>query len=511
MAMNKILYEKITEAFSSVLPITLIVLAASIVLVPLPAGNILMFLVGAIMLVVGMGFFTMGADMAMMPMGEGIGIQLTKTPKLFLIIVISFIMGVVITIAEPDLQVLAQQVDSIRPSMLLIVTVGVGVGIFLVVAVLRILLKIQLSVLLMIFYALTFALAYFTPNNFIAVAFDSGGVTTGPITVPFILAMGIGIMSLRGDKGSQDDSFGFVALCSIGPIMAVMVLGIIFHPAGADVGDHTVPNIATSRDVVVSFMAELPRYTKDVFVALAALVLFFLIFQAISKRFKKRQLKRMSIGFFYTLIGLLVFLTGVNVGFIPVGLLLGSEIAAAPFRWILVPFGMLAGYFLVMAEPAVHVLNKQVEDISSGAIPQKTMARSLAIGMAFALALTMVRILLNIPIMWILVPGYVIALVLTFFVPRIFVGIAFDSGGVCSGPLTSTFLLPFAIGVCEGSGGDIMTQAFGVVAFVALAPLIVIQIMGLAYNMRVKKSAAGIGLLDAEDAGKIIVYPEADY
>jgi hypothetical protein len=258
-------------------------------------------------------------------------------------------------------------------------------------------------------------------------------------------------------------------------------------------------------------MEELPHYTKDVFVALAALVFFFLIFQVISKRFKKRQLKRMSIGFFYTLIGLLVFLTGVNVGFIPVGLLLGSEIASAPFRWILVPFGVLVGYFLVMAEPAVHVLNKQVEDISSGAIPQKTMARSLAIGMAFALALTMVRILLNIPIMWILVPGYVIALVLTFFVPRIFVGIAFDSGGVCSGPLTSTFLLPFAIGVCEGSGGDIMTQAFGVVAFVALAPLIVIQIMGLAYNMRVKKIAAGVGLLDTEDAGKIIVYPEADY
>ncbi|MDR1363922.1 MAG: DUF1538 domain-containing protein [Spirochaetaceae bacterium] len=509
--MNKILYDKITEAFSSVLPITLIVLIASVALTPLPAGTILMFLMGAALLVIGMGLFTLGADMAMMPMGEGIGIQLTKTPNLFLIVVISFIMGLVITIAEPDLQVLAQQVPSIRPSIALIVTVGIGVGIFLVLAVLRILLKIQLSVLLIIFYIITFALAYFTPENFRAVAFDSGGVTTGPITVPFILAMGIGVVSIRGDKGSQDDSFGLVALCSIGPIMAVMMLGIIFNPSGADVGMHEIPTVDTSRDVVVKFMTALPHYTKDVLVALAALVFFFLVFQLISKRFKKHQLKRIGIGFFYTLVGLLVFLTGVNVGFIPVGLLLGSEIAASPLRWILIPFGMLVGYFLVMAEPAVHVLNKQVEDISSGAIPQKTMARSLAIGMAAALALTMTRILLNIPIMWILIPGYAIALIMTFFVPRIFVGIAFDSGGVCSGPLTSTFLLPFAMGVCEGSGGDVMTQAFGVVAFVALAPLIVIQVMGLVYNIRLKKSAAEAGLLGEESAGKIIIYPEADY
>jgi hypothetical protein len=449
--------------------------------------------------------------MAMMPMCEGIGIQLTKAPNLFLIVVISFVMGLVITIAEPDLQVLAQQVPSIRPSILLIVTVGIGVGIFLVLAVLRILLRVRLSVLLIVSYVLTFVLAYFAPYNFIAVAFDSGGVTTGPITVPFILAMGIGFMAIRGDKGSQDDSFGLVSLCSIGPIMAVMFLGILFNPSGASVETHTIPDVTTSRDVVMNFMIEIPRYTKDVLVALAALVFFFIVFQLISKRFKKHQLKRIGIGFFYTLIGLLVFLTGVNVGFIPVGLMLGLKIAESSLKWVLVPFGMLVGYFIVMAEPAVHVLNKQVEDISSGAIPQKTMARSFAIGMASALALTMVRILLNIPLMWILVPGYIIALTLTFFVPRIFVGIAFDSGGVCSGPLTTTFLLPFAMGACEGAGGDIMTQAFGVVALVALAPLIVIQIMGLVYNIRLKRSAAGAGIHGAADTGEIIIYPEADY
>jgi hypothetical protein len=509
--MNKILYDKITEAFSSVTPITIIVLVVSVVLVPMPAGTILMFLMGSAMLVIGMGFFTMGADMAMMPMGEGIGIQLTKTPKLAVIVIVSFIMGLVITIAEPDLQVLAQQVPSINPSIILIVTVGIGVGIFLMLSVLRILFKIQLSVLLLISYSITFALACFTPANFIPVAFDSGGVTTGPITVPFILAMGVGVVSIRGDRGSQDDSFGLVSLCSVGPIMAVMLLGIIFNPSGADVEAHKIVEAFTSRDVVKSFTRELPRYTKDVLNALAALIFFFIVFQLISKRFKKHQLRRIGMGFFYTLIGLLVFLTGVNVGFIPVGLILGSEMAASPMRWLLIPLGMLVGYFIVMAEPAVHVLNKQVEDISSGAIPQKTMARSLAIGMAAALAITMTRILVGIPLIWILAPGYVIAFILTFMVPRIFVGIAFDSGGVCSGPLTSTFLLPLAMGVCQGSGGDIMTDAFGVVSLVALSPLIVIQTMGLAYNIRLKKAKMLTGAISAEEAGRIIIYPEADY
>ncbi|MDR2659577.1 MAG: DUF1538 domain-containing protein [Spirochaetaceae bacterium] len=509
--MNKILFEKIMEAFSSVLPITIIVLISSVVFVPMPSGTILMFLLGAAMLVVGMGFFTLGADMAMMPMGEGIGVQLTKTQNLLLVILISFFMGVVITIAEPDLQVLAQQVPSI-PSFTLILTVGIGVGAFLIIAVLRIMFKIPLSILLIGGYILTFILACFTPPNFIPVAFDSGGVTTGPITVPFILAMGLGVVLIRGDKGSQDDSFGLVALCSIGPIMAVMALGMIFNPSGADVEAHTIPEAATSRDVIRSFLTEIPHYAKDVVIALAALVFFFVVFQLISNRYKKHQLKRIAVGFLYTLIGLLVFLTGVNVGFIPVGLLLGTEMAASPqLRWLLIPLGMIIGYFIVMAEPAVHVLKKQVEDISSGSIPQNSLARTLAIGMAAALVLTMTRILLGIPLMYILIPGYVIALVLTFFVPRIFVGIAFDSGGVCSGPMTSTFLLPLAMGVCAGAGGDMMKDAFGVVALVALTPLVVIQLMGLASKIKMKKTAAGAGPMDAKAAGKIIVYPEVDY
>jgi (2Fe-2S) ferredoxin len=344
------------------------------------------------------------------------------------------------------------------------------------------------------------------------VAFDSGGVTTGPITVPFILAMGVGVATLRSDKNSIDDSFGLVALCSIGPILAVILLGIFYKPSESEVVSNIVPVVETSRDVVKNFALELPEFSKEVFISLGAIILFFIIFQIVSRRYKKHQLGRIIIGFVYTFIGLVLFLTGVNVGFIPVGQLLGSELAALPIKWILVPLGMLIGYFIVAAEPAVHVLVKQVEEISAGTIPQKTLKRGLAIGMAAALGLTMVRILLGIPILWILVPGYALALCLTFFVSKIFTGIAFDSGGVCSGPMTSTFLLPLAMGACEGSGGNLMKDAFGIVAMVAMAPLIVIQLMGLIYDNKMKTSAKQteqiIETIPIEDADAIIEFEE---
>ncbi|MDR3192730.1 MAG: DUF1538 domain-containing protein, partial [Treponema sp.] len=419
--MSKVLKEKIMEAFGSVLPITAIVLIASVVLVPMPAGTVLMFLAGAALLVVGMGFFTLGADMAMMPMGEGIGIQLTKSSSLILTILVSFIMGFIITVAEPDLQVLARQVPMVSAT-LLILTVACGVGFFLVLAVLRTLFKIPLSILLLLFYLGVFIISCLSPGAFIPVAFDSGGVTTGPMTVPFILALGVGVASIRSDRNSQDDSFGLVALCSIGPILTVLILGILNNPDNIDPARFTVPQVENSREVVKYFALELPHYAKDVSMALGAIVVFFLIFQILTRRYKRHQLGRIAVGFVYTFIGLVVFLTGVDVGFIPVGQLLGSRLGEAPFRWILVPLSMVIGYFIVAAEPAVHVLNKQVEEISGGVISHKVMNRGLAIGMAIALAITMTRILAGIPIMWILIPGYAFALILTFFVPKIFTG-----------------------------------------------------------------------------------------
>jgi hypothetical protein len=508
--MNKVLKGKIMEAFSSVLPITAIVLIVSVVL-DMSAGIILEFMAGAALLIIGMGFFTLGADMAMMPMGEGIGIQLTRSSNITIALVVSFIMGLIITIAEPDLQVLARQVPSVPP-MTLIITVAAGVGLFLVLAVLRTLLKIPLSILLILFYLAVFGISSLAPSTFIPVAFDSGGVTTGPITVPFILAMGAGVASIRSDRNSQDDSFGLVALCSVGPILAVLLLGTFFNPQGASVESHVVPRINTSRDVVESFALQLPNYTREVFSAMGAIVIFFIVFQIVSRRYKKHQLGRIGIGFIYTFIGLVVFLTGVNVGFIPVGQFLGFELAGTPFKWVLVPLGMVIGYFIVSAEPAVHVLNKQVEDISSGAITQKVMNRGLAVGMAIALGITMVRILTGLHLMWFLIPGYAFALILTFFVPKIFTGIAFDSGGVCSGPMTSTFLLPLAMGATEGTGGDLMTDAFGIVAMVAMTPLIIIQLLGLVYGHRMKDAEkAELPSFSPEELRAVTLFDEVSF
>ena len=485
--MNKKLKEKIAESLSSVAPITVIVFVLSISLVPLPTGTTVMFLVGAAMLVVGMGFFSLGAEMAMMPMGDAVGEELGKPGRTKPMALVTLLIGIIITAAEPDLRVLAGQVPAV-PDVVLISTVALGVGLFLVVAMLRSFLDVKLSHLLMIFYVVTFLVAAFAPPDFTPVAFDSGGVTTGPITVPFIMAIGIGLSAARARSGgdSQDDSFGLVALCSIGPILAVLLLGIGYNPQDATHSPLVLADVVTTRDVAVQFAKRLPVFLGDVLAALLPICAFFAVFQLLSKKFARHQLARMAVGFIYTLIGLVMFLTGVNVGFIPVGHLLGLQIGGASYSWALIPLGMTIGYYIVVAEPAVHILNKQVEEISSGAISQRAMRLSLSLGVAVSLALAMIRILTGISIFWLLIPGYIAAIALSLCVPKIFVGIAFDSGGVASGPMTSTFLLPFAMGACQGAGGNVLTDAFGVVAMVAMTPLISIQLMGLVYARQMK-------------------------
>lgn len=475
------------ESLSAVLPITGIVLAISIFLVPLELGTMFMFLTGAILLVVGMGFFQLGAEMSMTPLGEGIGVQISKSRQLVVIAAIGFSMGLIITVSEPDLQVLAQQVPSI-PNMTLILTVAVGVGIFLAVAIIRIIFQIPLSTILIVLYIGLIGMSCFVPKEFMAVAFDSGGVTTGPMTVPFIMAMGVGLASVRGDKNASSDSFGLVALSSIGPVLAVMLLGCFFHPSEAAYTLSSVADVVTTRDLLWEFLVSMPPYVKEVLISLIPVAAVFGFFQLFSHRYQKRQVKRILIGFAYTYIGLVLFLCGVNVGFAPVGSFLGKEIGAASWRWLLVPIGMLIGYYIVKAEPAIQVLNHQVEGVTNGAVSAKSMNRCLSVGVSVSVGLAMMRVLTGLPIYWIVIPGYVIALVMSRLVPKMFVGIAFDSGGVASGPMTTTFLIPLSIGACETVGGNLMTDAFGVVALVALTPLIAVQIMGIQYQLVVKQS-----------------------
>ena len=473
------------ESLQSVLPIFAIVLLLSITVAPMESGVLVMFLFGTLLLIVGMGFFTIGSGISMEPLGEGIGSSLGKAKKIAIPLILCFVLGIIITIAEPDLTVLAEQVPSI-PNMVLIICVAVGVGIFLVLSMIRSRSGIKLNTLLLVFYGLVIALAFFAPADFIPAAFDSGGVTTGPITVPFIMALGAGIASMSNAKNSRENSFGLIALCSIGPILSVLLLSIVFKPTSETVQEQIV--IAqTTKEAFEAFVHGIPHYAEEVFVALSPIVAVMIAFQLISRRFNKHQILRMSVGFIYTYIGLVFFLTGANVGFMPAGRLIGARIASGDMKYMLIPIGALMGYFVVSAEPAVHSLKKQVEEITNGSVSQKSIGLALSIGVGISVGIAMLRVLTGIPVLPILIFGYVISLIITFFVPPIYTGIAFDSGGVASGPMSTTFILPFAIGACEALGGNVLTDAFGIVAMVAMTPLIAIQVMGLVGEIKRKK------------------------
>ena len=485
MRHNELLMEKIRESLRATLPITAIVLVLAVTIAPLTPGTLVLFLFGALLLVVGMGLFTLGVDMSMIPMGDGIGVAISRAKKIAPPLLVCLILGIVVTVAEPDLQVLAEQLPTV-PNLTLILAVALGVGVFLVLSQVRMLLHIPLSHTLVFFYVIVFILAYFAPNDFIPAAFDSGGVTTGPITVPFIMALGIGMAAIRSDKDSGRDSFGLVAMCSIGPVLSVLLLGIFMPDMDAAYTPVSIPVLDTTQDAALVFAKELPDYIGEVALALLPVVAIFGLFQLLFRRFHRRQLGKILVGLLYTYAGLVLFLVGVNVGFMPAGATIGASIASSRLKWLLVPIGALVGYFIVRAEPAVQVLARQVEEISGGSITQHSIHYALSIGIALSVGLAMVRILMGISLMWFLIPGYAISLSMTFFVPQIFTGVAFDSGGVASGPMTTTFLLPFAMGACEALGGNVLTDAFGIVALVAMTPLCTIQLLGLAGRIREK-------------------------
>ena len=499
------LREKLLEALQAVLPIVAIVLVLCFSIAPVSPSILLCFLLGAAMIIVGIMFFTLGAEMSMSPMGERVGAMLTKSRSVPLIIGVGFLLGFLITISEPDLQVLANQVPSI-PNMTLILSVAAGVGLFLVVAFLRMLLGIALPKLLVVFYGLIFVLTAFVPKEFLSVAFDSGGVTTGPITVPFIMALGVGVAAIRSDRHAADDSFGLVALCSIGPILAVLILGIAFQASDSTYVPPILPNVSDSVELWQLFHEGLPTYIKEIATSLLPIIAMFGVFQLAALKLDRRTLGRIGVGLAYTYIGLVLFLAGANIGFMPAGNYLGQVLAGQSFRWLLVPIGMLIGYFIVKAEPAVYVLNKQVEEVTDGAISASTMGAALSAGVSLSVGLAMLRVLTGISILWFLIPGYAFAIGISFVVPKLYTAIAFDAGGVASGPMTATFLLPLAQGACVAVGGNIVTDAFGVVAMVAMTPLITVQLMGLMAQLKQRRarqaqpvSAAALAFADLPD------------
>ena len=499
----KELWSKILEALVSALPITAIVyIVALLPWFDFSVATLIAFGIGAVMLILGIGLFNLGADMAMTPMGTHVGAGLSKQRKLSLLLIVCFVLGLLITIAEPDLQVLAGQVAGVMDGTLLVYVVGIGVGSFLVVAILRIVFKRRLSNILSVFYMLLFALGLLLMESgrqdLLPMAFDSGGVTTGPITVPFIMALGVGISSVLGDKHSQENSFGLVALCSVGPILAVLTLGIFSRGELNYTPDF--PLVET--DITGAFLHNLGHVAKEVGIALGMIVVFFLICQFAFLKLPKRRLLKIGVGVVFTYIGLVLFLTGVNVGFMPVGYHLGNQMAGVP-RALVVIFALVMGVLVVLAEPAIHVLNGQVEEITGGYITKRSMLIGLCIGVGSAIALAVVRIIFDFSLIWYIVPGYFISLALSLVVPPMYTAVAFDSGGVASGPMTSGFILPFAIGVCVGFQGEgaVLRDAFGVVSLVAMAPLITIQLLGFRaiVSTKLRERRAMKRILDADD------------
>lgn len=498
--MKALLFSKMKEALVSVLPVTLIVILLNFTpLVTLSQTEVLIFGVSALFLILGIGLFTLGADIAMTPMGEHVGSGLTKSNNLKLLLIICFALGVLITVAEPDLTVLADQVGS----RLIILFVGLGVGLFLVLSVLKIVLKKDLGSMLVYFYMVLFALALLVATvdakNFqlLPLSFDSGGVTTGPITVPFIMALGVGIATTIGGRNASENSFGLVAMCSVGPILAVLLLSLV---NGGDISAPGVEDYLFAEDIWGAVGHTLLKTTKDVSIALGLVVAFFFIINLVFLKLPRKKLVQISVGALITYIGLITFLTSVHVGFMPVGFRMGEELAkASPVAITVV--GFVLGLVVVLAEPAVHVLNKQVEEITNGNVSKTAMMIALSVGVGLSICLSVIRILFGFSVLYYLIPGYLISLGLSFFVPKIYTAIAFDSGGVASGPLTSTFILPFAIGACVAMNGNILSDAFGIVAMVAMTPLITIQMLGFTAisRKRVSEKLAMKRILDEDD------------
>ncbi len=493
---------KILEALVSVLPVSvLVIILALTVAKDFSTTELVTFSVSAIILILGIGFFNLGADLAMTPMGEQVGVGLTKSRKLYLLLPVAFIMGVLITVAEPDLSVLAEQVSAVMNNVALIATVGVGVGLFLVIAIARVVFKKTLSSLLIFFYMILFSLCAVLieqgKDSFLPLIFDSGGVTTGPITVPFIMALGIGVATTIGGKNTKEHSFGLVALCSIGPMLAVMILSMT---AKGDI-DYTLSDYSV-QTALNNFGALLKDVVVEVIIAIGLIIAFFIVLQVTILKLPKKKLKRIAIGIVYTVLGLVIFLTAVNVGFMPIGFKLGGALANAG-DYVLIIVGFVLGFVVVLAEPAVHVLNNQVEEITEGRVSKRSMLIALSLGVGISIGLSMIRLIFGFSLLYYLIPGYVLSLGLSFFVPKMYTAIAFDSGGVASGPLTSSFILPLAVGACATLRGvdEVMDFAFGIVAMVAMTPLITIQLLGFraVASSRVREKIALKRIVDADD------------
>lgn len=488
-----ILLKKFKEVLSAVAPIVILVVVLSFTLTPISGTLLIQFICGAVAIVLGLSILLFGLDIGILPFGNHMGKAFLKSNNIWFVILIGFVLGFFVNIAEPDLQVLAGQVSSITggylPTFVILIAVSIGTGLMLAWGIVRIVKNISLKIVLAIIYGVILILAMFSSSDMLAIGFDASGATTGALTVPLVLAMSVGVSAMKKDsKSSEEDSFGLVGIMSTGAILGVLVLNL-FVKTDHITGILELPHTDTG-SLLGLFVAEIPKVALESLIALLPLVVLLFIFQKTTFHLHRRSFAKMLIGFLYTYIGLVIFLLGVNAGFMNVGNVIGRSLAAYDNKAILVGLGFVLGMLVILTEPAVYILTQQIENVTSGYIKRKTVLFSLSIGVAFAVGLSMLRIVVpGIQLWHYLLPGYVISIVLTFFVPKLFVGIAFDSGGVASGPMTATFVLAFAQGASSAiEYSNLLTDSFGVISMVALTPLIALQILGLIYKIKSKKS-----------------------
>lgn len=498
--MAKVFWGKLKESIFSILPIALVVIALTLIFVPNSGWSIFCFSICSLFLIFGICLFNIGIETSLLKMGGYIGSHLSKTKKIFFMLLCSFFIGAIMTMAEPDLLVLANQVPWLNRWTFLII-IGVSVGICLMIAILRIILKVKLQYILAFFYGIILILMFFVPKAFLPLAFDASGVTTGPISVPFIMSFGLGISAVRAGESNKDDGFGLVALCSIGPIIALMIWGIIFGKnIDMSIGITSYETISSASAAGRLIGLELISSIKEVLIVLAPIIIFFLIYQIIALKFPWKNLLRLGIGLLFAYVGIVLFFTGVNAGYLQLANILAVNITSNN-TMLLIPICLIFGLFIAVAEPAVHVLNRQVEDVSSGAIKKKSMLLSLSISLSLAIVLSVVRIIFEINIIYFYFPLLLCCIVLSFFVPRQISSIAFDSGGVASGALSSSFVLPFMQGVCLTLGRDSLIYGFGTIGLIIMMPILVVQIMGLKIllnNKKLQKYHKGLDIKEGE-------------
>ena len=480
--MRNKLTESLNEAIKSILPISILIIIVSL-MIEMPLKTIIAFIISAFLLIIGMSLFTVGIDISMITIGNSIGNYIVKRKNKILILLVSLVLGIVITFSEPDLNVFAKEITAI-PSKLIVGLVSLGIGIFLMIGVLRILNRSSYKKVISISLICIFILLFFTKKEFISIAFDGGSVTTGPIGVPLILAYGYGIAKIRSDKDVKSDSFGLCGLASLGPVIVILILGLFFRPDNYFDTTVFVKQLSLINRFIYSFF----ECFKDVIFSLLPILVVFLLFQLFGKRLSKTQNRKIFFGLIFTILGLTIFLTGVSVGFIEIGYRIGSIFAENTYKYLLIPLGMLMGYIIINVEPAVKILNKQVSDLTEGSISEKLINLCLSIGVCISIGLALFRVFFEIPMIYIIVPGYFIAAVLMYFTPKVFMTVAFDSGGAASGAMTTSFLLPLCIGACEVLGHNILVYAFGVGALVGLSPIITIQALGIIYARKVHEA-----------------------